>query len=50
MVALRKSIWDSEEYKDNHQNISYEDWLRDALKSYKYFDTEYEMDKFKRIL
>jgi 1-acyl-sn-glycerol-3-phosphate acyltransferase len=42
MSTLKYDIWSSDIYKDKFEEISYEEWLRETLKGYKYFDTEYE--------
>ena len=43
MCELRLSIWNSSIYLKNYQEIDYDKWLVESLKSYKYFDAEYEM-------
>lgn len=48
MTQLRQDIWNSDIYKQHYQQISYEDWLRKTIKSYRHFDVEYEMSMIRQ--
>lgn len=43
MSQLRLDIWNSPIYKELYHSISYDEWLKKTIKSYKNFDVEYEM-------
>lgn len=43
MATLKYDIWESEVYKKNYKDISYEEWLKKNISGYKYFDVPYEM-------
>ena len=44
MATLKYDIWESEVYKKNYKDISYEEWLKKNISGYKYFDVLYEME------
>ena len=48
MSQLRTDIWNSPEYKQKHKEVSYEEWLRQTIKSYKNFDVEYELSMIRK--
>ena len=48
MTELRQTIREDNEYKSKRKEISYEDWLKETIKGYKYFDVEYEMSMVRK--
>lgn len=48
MSTLKYDIWSSDIYKQKYKEISYEEWLKETLRGYKYFDTEYEMSTIRK--
>ena len=48
MEKLRSDILNSEKYRILYRDISYEEWLVKTIKSYKFFDVEYEMSVIRK--
>ena len=42
MVALKKEIKESPEYKKYYEPLDYADWIKENIKSYKHLDVDYE--------
>ena len=48
MCQLRQDIWENDLFKNNDDQKTYEQWLKDTINSYKYFDVEYEMSVIRK--